>query len=95
MDPKLADVVRFLNDNRVKATYGAVAELLGVRPISMGRRLGQRHREASWIVSAQTGRPTGYEPGEIHPEVFTTEDVIRTGPELAARMERTNAGAAP
>jgi len=88
MDPKLAEVIRFLNDHKIRATYGAVAELLGVLPISMGARLGPHTPEASWIVSADTGYPTGYSPTEVHPDVLTSTQLIRTGVELSARMER-------
>jgi hypothetical protein len=88
MDPKLAEIITFLNDNRVRATYGAVAEILGVIPQSMGARLGPRHIEASWIVSAETGLPTGYSPTEIHPDLRSSSPLIRTGDDLRDRMQR-------
>jgi hypothetical protein len=86
MDPKLAEIITFLNHNRVRATYGAVAEVLGVVPRSIGARLGPRHMEASWIVSAATGLPTGYSPTEIHPDLRSTTPLIRTGDDLRERM---------
>jgi hypothetical protein len=86
MDAKLEAVIRFLNEKKVRATYGAVADYLGVRPISMGRRLGDRHVAASWIVNGNTGRPTGYAEGEIHPDVLTSTELIRSGADLATRM---------
>ncbi len=88
MEPKLADIVAFLNKNHVRATYGAVAQILGVAPRSMGARLGPRHIEASWIVSAGTGLPTGYSPSEIHPDLNTSSPLIRTGDDLRERMQR-------
>jgi hypothetical protein len=54
MDPRLADIIRFLHQERVRATYGAVAGVLGVVPQSMGARLGPHTIEASWIVNAKT-----------------------------------------
>ncbi len=88
MDPKLAEIITFLNENRVRATYGAVAEILGVVPRSMGARLGPRHAEASWIVSAETGLPTGYSPTEIHPDLRSNSPLIRSGDDLRERMQR-------
>ena len=89
MDAKLAEIILFLNENKVRATYGAVAEILGVVPRSMGARLGPRHPEASWIVNADTGLPTGYSPTEIHPEVLTSTQLIRSAAALRERMQRS------
>src|SRR6266850_2526713 len=49
-DPRLAEILEFLNDEQVRATYGAVAEVLSVILRSMGARLGPHSHEASWIV---------------------------------------------
>jgi hypothetical protein len=54
-DVSLDEILQFLNHDKVRATYGAVAEVLGVIPRSMGARLGTRRPEASWIVSASNG----------------------------------------
>ena len=86
MDPRLGEVIHFLNGHRIRATYGAVAELLGVLPISMGARIGPHTREASWIVSGETGFPTGYAPDEIHPDVLPSTPLIRSGTDLASEM---------
>jgi len=88
MDPTLAQIITFLSKSRVRATYGAVAEVLGVVPRSMGARLGPHNIEASWIVSAETGLPTGYSPTEIHPDLTTNSPLIRTGEDLRERMQR-------
>lgn len=66
-DPRLDEILRFLNEQQIRATYGAVAAVLGVIPQSFGARLGPRHIAASWIVNAQSGLPTGYQPREMHP----------------------------
>lgn len=86
MDPLLAEIIRFLSEHRIRATYGAVAERLGVLPISMGARIGPHTLEASWIVSGDTGLPTGYAPDQIHPDVLTSTQLIRSGADLAAAM---------
>ena len=88
MDPKLAEIIRWLNERKVRATYGAVAAVLGVRPQSMGARLGPHSLEASWIVNASTSLPTGYESSEIHQDVRKSTELIRTGNELRRKMRR-------
>ena len=87
MDPRLDEIIRFLNDQRVRATYGAVADVLGVIPISMGARLGDPFPEASWIVSAKSGLPTGYSPEQRHPSLLQQRSVIRQGSQLRERLE--------
>src|SRR5262249_56728177 len=84
--PTLDDVLRFLNGAQVRATYGAVAQLVGVSPIALGARLGHRRPEASWIVSAENGLPTGYTQNEMHPELVRLSDIITSGTALAMRM---------
>jgi hypothetical protein len=46
----VTEVLLFLNDRKVRATFGAVAEAIGAIPQSMGERLGEHCREASCIV---------------------------------------------
>lgn len=86
MDPRLAEIIRFLNQEKVRATYGAVAGVLGVVAQSMGARLGPHTPEASWIVNAKTGRPTGYAAGEVHPDLTMDPVIITTADELRRRM---------
>ena len=38
----------------------------------------------SWVVSAQTGLPTGYGPDETHTDLLANERVLRTADDLAA-----------
>jgi hypothetical protein len=85
-DASLDEVIRFLNDERIRVTYGAVAGLLGVPPRGLGSHLGSRRPEVSWIVNAQTGVPTDYNRQEIHPDLFSKAEIIRTGSELVLRM---------
>ena len=79
-----------LNSVAVRATYGAVGEVLGVRPQVVPRLLGARRPEASWVVNGTTGEPTGYAADETDPRLPGTH-VIRTGDELRACLE----GSAP
>ena len=85
-DASLAEIIRFLNHEQVRATYGAVAKVLGIIPRTMGSRLGPRCVEASWIVSTATGLPIDYGEDEMHPALLQKVDVITTGSELTKRM---------
>jgi len=38
-DPDLSEIIQFLNSKQVRATYGAVADVLGAIPRSMGARV--------------------------------------------------------
>ena len=79
-------ILECLNSAAVRATYGAVGEVLGVRPQVVPRLLGARRPEASWVVNGTTGEPTGYAPDEVDPRLPDTH-VIRTGDELRACLE--------
>ena len=79
-------ILGYLNAVPVRATYGAVADVLGVRPQVVPRLLGPRRPEASWVVNGSTGEPTGYAPDEVDPRLPGT-DVVRTGDELRRRLE--------
>jgi hypothetical protein len=82
----LPEILAFLNAEQVRATYGAVGELLGVIPRAMGARLGPHTVEASWIVSAETGLPTDYSQGEMHPSLRRRDEIIDSGTGLVMRM---------
>jgi hypothetical protein len=82
----LPDILAFLNAAQIRATYGAVGELLGIIPRAMGAQLGPHTVERSWIVSAGTGLPTDYSRDDIHPALLRTDQIIRSGTELIMRM---------
>jgi hypothetical protein len=44
-----------------------------------GRERDQRH---SWVVSRQTGLPSGYEDEQLHPELLRSNRVIDSREEL-------------
>lgn len=77
-----------LNCERIRATYGAVGEVLGLRAQSVGAVLGSRTTRASWVVNARTGEPTGYGANEKHPELHRTERIVRTGEELSQLLQQ-------
>ena len=88
---ELQDVVRFLNEEQVRATYGAVAELVGGIARGIGTRLTalySRSPEASWVVSAESGLPTGYERNQRHPALLNKTEIIGNGRELEQHLAR-------
>jgi hypothetical protein len=82
----LPEILDFLNAEHVRATYGAVGELLGVIPRAMGAQLGPHTPQRSWIVNAETGMPTDYSKEDIHPSLFERPETISSGVQLAMRM---------
>jgi hypothetical protein len=79
----LDGVIAALDRHQQRATYSAVAALLGETPrLLMHKR--PRTRENSWIVSKGTGRPTGYADGDVHPQLTANEAVLSTREELAS-----------
>ncbi len=58
-----------------RATYGAVAALLGTSPrtLMQGRGRDQRH---SWVVSRKNGEPTGYAPDQMHPDLRENPEIL-------------------
>lgn len=71
----LDSIVRVLGQYEQRATYGAVAGVLGstARTV-MGRRA--RSPFYSWVVNASTGMPTNYKPSECHPSLLARSRVI-------------------
>ncbi len=66
---------------RQRATYGAVAAVVGAAPRTLmsGRERDQRH---SWVVNLKSGLPTEYAAELIHPELTSSATIIRARDEL-------------
>lgn len=79
----LDHVLDQLHEHRQRATYGAVGAVVDRPPryLMGGRPRDQRH---SWIVNQDTGLPTGYGPDDMHPQLQSNPDVIKTGADLDA-----------
>ena len=88
MEPSLIKFVEFLDRNKIRATYGAIADAAGVPRRSVGKLLGDRCPLASWIVNANSGDPTGYSQIEKHPDLHTHKEIITSGDDLVPRMRR-------
>jgi len=82
-DSTLDGILVTLEQARQRATYGAVASLLGKTPRTLmrGRERAQRH---SWIVNRNNGLPTGYDETLLHPELAQNAHVIDSRAELEA-----------
>lgn len=80
-DDPLTTLLHRLQDGRQRATYGAVAGVLGAVPmfVMSGRPRNALH---SWVVNARTGQPSKYEPDEIHAELETHDGVLTSEDEL-------------
>ena len=90
MDPSLIRIVEFLDREKTRATYEAVAEVAGVPTRSVGRLLGDRCAMASWVVNGNTGEPTGYSRLDKHPALYEKSEIIRDGDDLIRRMRRSS-----
>lgn len=82
----LDSILDQLEQFRQRATYGAVAKLLNRPPRNLmtGR---ERDPHSSWIVSRETGKPTGYAEDQIHAELTSREAILSSPPELEAWLE--------
>ncbi len=83
-------ILACLSATKTRATYGAVAEVIGGLARGVGQRLGPRRPEASWVVSGATGLPSGYLPHEIDSGLFGAP-IIKSGEELRALLGRWRA----
>jgi len=77
----LDSVLDALNRHHQRATYGAVAGLLGKKPRSLlqGRKRDWRH---SWVVNQDTGMPSEYSSPMIHPSIAEHAYILATEDEL-------------
>jgi hypothetical protein len=79
-------ILDLLNAHHQRATYGAVAGVLGksARSVMQGRPRDWRH---SWVVNAETGWPSEYPAGKVHPAIEEREEVVSSPEELLQWIE--------
>jgi hypothetical protein len=65
----LDGIIARLDERRQRATYRAVATLVGVLPIGLMSRRTKSYRD-SWVVNERSGAPTGYTVNQIHPDCY-------------------------
>lgn len=80
------EVLEFVNNAGIRCTCGAIAGLLRVHQLAVGRYLGERRPETSWIVNGDTSEPTGYSPEQKHPNLHNNPEIIRDPQELRERL---------
>jgi hypothetical protein len=78
----IQQILACLNSDQIRATYGAVGEVMGIPAIGVGRHLDESRAEASWVVSASSGKPSGYDQSNYHKALFSKHEIIRNGSEL-------------
>jgi hypothetical protein len=78
---QLDEILDLLQRHCQRVTYGALGALVDRPPryLMAGRPRDHRH---SWIVNQETGLPTGYGPEDMHPELLTHHDILRTSQQL-------------
>jgi hypothetical protein len=81
--PSLDAILAALHQHHQRATYSAVAAMVGQTPrlLMQGKPRAQSN---CWIVSKTTGRPTGYADADLHPQLMSNDSVLTTREELAA-----------
>jgi hypothetical protein len=79
----LDSILERLERHRQRATFGAVAGLLGCEPMKLFDGYPRIPR-TSWVVSKSTGEPTGQSGSEIHPDLYSNPHVIQSTSELKA-----------
>ena len=79
----LKAILTLLAKHHQRATYGAVAELLGRTPRSL---LSGSPRDFlhCWVVNRETGQPTAYLVGMIHPSLEERPEILESAEELHA-----------
>lgn len=75
-------IVDLLEKHTQRATYGAVAGLVGRVPRSVMQGRAKCPRD-SWVVSAETHLPSGYQSTQIHPQLKRNPAVLETPEQLA------------
>lgn len=68
---------------RQRATYGAVAAVVGASPRALmaGRERNERH---SWVVNLRSGLPTDYAAELMHVELLSNPAIIKTQHDLVS-----------
>ncbi len=86
-DLTLDQILDILQHHRQRATFGAVAGVLGREPLNLFEGYPRTPRTA-WVVSKGTGQPTGHKQSELPADLFTNAYVITTKEELLRWIEQ-------
>ena len=80
-------ISQVLNRRKIRATYGAVAALIGCIPRNVMNGLPVSH-ENSWVVCSRTGLPNGYSAADLHPDLIKLPIIVRDPRRLRMILER-------
>ena len=83
---RLDQILDALQHARQRATYGAVASVLGAAPRTLMKRRDRDQRH-SWVVSQKTRVPTGYAADQLHPDLLLHDRVIESRDDMAAWLQ--------
>ena len=83
-------IIALLDRYRVRATYGAVAAIVGEPAMFLMNNL-PRTPLNSWVVNQDTHLPTGYTEAERHPDLLKNKLVLDTKQKLHDWIERKSA----
>ncbi len=90
-------ILSALIENRIRATYEAVAEVLDMSPIALEHKLVPLGQAGSWVVDETSGRPRA--GVELADGLFSNRVVIRDAARLRALVyvtrETGGSGEAP
>jgi hypothetical protein len=78
----LKHTLELLHRHHQRATYGALAELVGRTPQTVLQGC-PRNWLHSWVVNQQTGEPTAYPSAMVHPALRERPEILRSGAALA------------
>ena len=82
----MKQVLDLLNKHHQRATYGAVGALLSKVPRSLMQGLPRDWRH-SWVVNRDTGLPSEYPSGKIHPAIGERAKILQSEAELEAWLQ--------
>ena len=82
----LYSILEVLQKHHQRATYGAVAAILGRTPqnVMHGRPRNWLH---SWVVNQDTELPTDYPAGMIHPALKERAEILSSEQELSTWLQ--------
>lgn len=83
----LDEVIDVLHREGIRATYGAVAGVVGGNAIGlmMGRPMDARN---SWVVAVNNHLPTGYNENQLDPRLTVLPVVLDTAERLQRLLDR-------
>ena len=84
----LTEILDCLNETKMRATYGAVGDYIGIVARGVSQNLGEPCHRESWIVDKQTHLPSNYPPECIHPELKRVSIIIDTRDKLDRGLQR-------